>query len=215
MLAIKIIITISQTVCLPVLSISQSPCLQKTNLAPSVSLGVSPCSASLPPATHSCLPFGPSLGRPGLSPGLPFGLASFSCGMGESVWPPGQWDRQVGFPTCCPPSCPAPKGCGQHPLGPGHMSAAVISMGRRHRPGSMPADSAASGISLETVVGEGSCSSKGRIGREHLRVTRIFQRLGCPQLLPLPCPYSAGLPPHPPPTAVSLLPLSISFSVPH
>lgn len=157
MLAIKILITISQTVCLPVLSISQSPCLHETHLAPSVSLGVSSCPAFLSLASHSCLPsLRPSLGRPGLSPGLGSGLASLSCGVGESVWPSGQWDRQVGFPTCCPPSCPGP-------LRQGHMSAAVISLGRRHRPGSMPADSAASGISLETVVGEGS-SNKGKLG---------------------------------------------------
>ena len=53
----------------------------------------------------------------------------------------------------------------KHPELCGHMSAAVISMGRRHRPGSLPADSAASGISLETVVGEGSFSNKGKMGR--------------------------------------------------
>lgn len=115
MLAIKIIITISQTVCLPVLSVSQSPCLQETNLAPSVSLGVSSCPAVLSPASHSSLR--PSLGRPGLSPGLGFGLASLSCGMGESVRPPGQWDRQVGFPTCCPPSCPGPNAAASTPSG--------------------------------------------------------------------------------------------------
>lgn len=117
MLAIKIIITISQTVCLLVLSISQSPCLHETNLAPSVSLGVSPSSISLPPAIHSCLPLRPSLDRLGLSPGLCFGLASFSCGVGDSVWPPGQWDRQVGFPTRCPPSCPGPNAVASTPSG--------------------------------------------------------------------------------------------------
>lgn len=130
---------------------------------PHLSLGVSPSPAFLSLASHSCLPFRPSLGRPGLSPGSGFGLASLSCGMGESVWPPGQWDRQVGFPTCCPPSCPGPK-LRPVPLRQGHMSAAVISMGRRHRPGHMPADSAASGISLETAVGEGSSSNQGKMG---------------------------------------------------
>lgn len=75
-------------------------------------LGLPPC-----PQPPTLVFFRPSSGRPGLSPRLPFGLASFSCGVGESVWPSGQWDRQVGFPTCCPRSCPAPKRCGQHPSG--------------------------------------------------------------------------------------------------
>lgn len=76
-------------------------------------------------------------------------------------WPVGQagW-----LPNMLPSVLPWPQRCGQYPLRPGHMSAAVISMGRRHRPGRVPTDSAASGISLETVVGEGSSSNKGEMG---------------------------------------------------
>lgn len=117
MLAIKIIITISQTVCLPDLSISQSPCLHETNLAPSVSLGASSCPCLSVPSPPTLVSPSTLLGqtwpfsRTWLWPSQP------QLWHGESVWPPGQWDRQVGFPTCCPPSCPGPNAAASIPSG--------------------------------------------------------------------------------------------------
>ena len=59
----------------------------------------------------------------------------------DSLWPLGPWDLQVGFLRCCPLVRPAqpPNAARCTPAGPSQMSAAVISMGGRHRPGSVPA----------------------------------------------------------------------------
>lgn len=135
---------------------AQEPCLLQ-------SPGPSLPALTPAPSTHlSSSGFGHAsvpLGWPGLAPGLPPAQPAWALAGVDSLWSPGPWDLQVGFPRCCPaqpPSaaCPAPAGQARCQL---QLLAWAGDTGLAE----CPPDSAASGISLSLRRGEGSHSSKG------------------------------------------------------
>lgn len=128
------------------MSLSLTVSLHDANTAPGLSLWAS--LPALTPAPIHPLFLVPSLSSISTLSGpasrlsrAPLAWLTSALARADSLCPPGLWDLQVGFPRCCPQARPAQPPNAAHcaPAGPGQMSAAVISMGGRHRPGSSPA----------------------------------------------------------------------------